>query len=314
MAARKPAPRTIGEATEVLPFGTDRDAWLAQRRLGIGGSDVSAIFGLSRFSTARRTYLEKIGADTDDISGRWPIMRGNLLEPGLIAWFEREHNVPVTRFGTLHNPAYPWLQYNPDGIIEGEPALLECKTTGFWARDEWSDDQTADHAELQVQAGLAVTGFDKAYVIVGISDDDPTIREVHRDPALIDLIATTTERFWHEHVLTRVEPPVTYLDLSTVKAANRIVKPGTPVAGGPEADDAVKRYQHAGKTIRDYQQIKDAAHAEILLALGSGSELVINGEIAARRSTSERAGYTVQPTTSTRLTVPTNRKPYKAGI
>lgn len=313
MAARKPPARTVGDAVEALPVGADRAAWLAQRRLGIGGSDVSAIFGLSRFDTARGVYLDKIGA-RDELPGSWPMTRGTLLEPGLIAWFTDQTGLEVTAFGTLRNPTYPWMQYNPDGIVLSEDGIVECKTTAFWGRTDWADGQTADHAELQVHAGMAVTGFDHAHVIVAIGDADPEIRLVERDPAVINLVTSVTKQFWHENVLARVEPPVTYIDLAAVREALPEIKPGTPVVGGTAADEAVKRRQHAAQVIKDYQQIKDAADAEILLALGAGSHLVIDGEVAASRSSYERAGYAVKPTTVSRLTVPTNRKPYKAGI
>jgi predicted phage-related endonuclease len=38
-----------------------RDEWLDYRRKGIGGSDIAAICGLSKWEKAIHVYLEKIG-------------------------------------------------------------------------------------------------------------------------------------------------------------------------------------------------------------------------------------------------------------
>ena len=38
-----------------------REDWLSYRRLGIGGSDVAAIMGISPFATIRDLYYDKVG-------------------------------------------------------------------------------------------------------------------------------------------------------------------------------------------------------------------------------------------------------------
>ena len=40
-----------------------REEWLSYRRLGIGGSDVAAIMGISPFATSRDLYNDKIGVE-----------------------------------------------------------------------------------------------------------------------------------------------------------------------------------------------------------------------------------------------------------
>ena len=49
-----------------------REEWLDWRRRGIGGSDVSAIIGLSPFRTARDIYYDKLGiAAVEEDEGNW---------------------------------------------------------------------------------------------------------------------------------------------------------------------------------------------------------------------------------------------------
>lgn len=42
-----------------------REEWLALRRQGIGGSDVAAILGLSKFKTQQELWMEKTGRLVD---------------------------------------------------------------------------------------------------------------------------------------------------------------------------------------------------------------------------------------------------------
>ena len=50
------------EPEQVVDISTlTREQWLAFRRLGIGGSDVAAIMGISPFVTSRDLYYDKIG-------------------------------------------------------------------------------------------------------------------------------------------------------------------------------------------------------------------------------------------------------------
>ena len=45
-----------------------REQWLEYRRLGIGGSDVAAIIGISPFRTARDVYYDKLGIAAVEVS------------------------------------------------------------------------------------------------------------------------------------------------------------------------------------------------------------------------------------------------------
>ena len=52
-----------------------REQWLEYRRLGIGGSDVAAITGISPFRTARDVYYDKLGiAAVEEYEGNWVAM------------------------------------------------------------------------------------------------------------------------------------------------------------------------------------------------------------------------------------------------
>lgn len=262
---------------EVLPPNAPRDVWLAARRNGIGGSDVSAILGMSRWSSARSVWLEKLGAPEQPAS--WPMIRGNHLEPALRDWYHMQTGQPVVQVGLQQHIDQPWMQYSPDGFI-GQFGLFEGKTTSFFMRDEWDEEQVADHAELQVQWGLLVTGRLWADVVVAISDDDPVIRRVYPDKGLQASIREACQQFWNVNVADQVEPPVTWVDADAIKKEYPTVEKTVHV-GDSDLDEATKTHQHAAQVVKDYTQIKDTAATVIRNAMKTADHLVINGETAA---------------------------------
>lgn len=199
--------RTYPEAVEVLPPDADREEWLKLRREGIGGSDALAVLGLNPYSSRLSVYLDKLGQIPDTAPSermRW----GQRLEPVIREWFEDTTGITVHRAGLTRNLHRPWQQYSPDGITDDD-GIWEGKTTSIWRTDDWADDEVPDHAEAQVQHGMAVTGYDHAYIVgkydVGL---DPVVRCVLRDEDMIAAMTEIQERFWRDYVLTRTPPPL----------------------------------------------------------------------------------------------------------
>jgi putative phage-type endonuclease len=193
--------------TEVLPLGAPRDEWLAVRRAGIGGSDCSAVMGFrGDYDSPLTVWENKTGrVPDDDLSGREVVMWGNLLEPVIRAEAARRLGLDVYQLGTLRSIERPWQQFNPDGVFS-DGGLLECKNTSQWMHRDW-DGQVPDHAELQTQHGMAVTGATHAYVAGLVGGNRLVIERIERDDELIALINATESTLWNEHVLTDIEPP-----------------------------------------------------------------------------------------------------------
>lgn len=85
------------------------EEWLDYRRRGIGGSDVSAIFGTSPFRTARDLYYDKLNiASVEDDEGNWVAMEmGHLLEPLVAKIFERKTGYRVYQIKKMfQHPQY----------------------------------------------------------------------------------------------------------------------------------------------------------------------------------------------------------------
>ena len=107
----------------------DNLTWLKERKKGIGGSDVAAVLGLSKYKTALDVYLDKT---TDEITVKESeaLRQGKDLEPYVASRFTEETGLKVYQKNEiLQHPEYPYIIANIDYFIEGMPAFLECKTT-----------------------------------------------------------------------------------------------------------------------------------------------------------------------------------------
>ena len=196
------------------------EEWLDYRRRGIGGSDVSAIFGTSPFRTARDLYYDKLNiASVEDDEGNWVAMeRGHLLEPLVAKIFERKTGYRVYQIKKMfQHPQYPWMLADVDYFVElpdGTTAILEIKTTNYNARDNWwmnGKETVPVYYESQGRHYMAVTDLDRCFFccLYGNNEEEVIIREVKRDFEYEAEMVFLEQYFWENHVLTRTPPPYT---------------------------------------------------------------------------------------------------------
>ena len=171
-----------------------REEWLDWRRRGIGGSDVSAIIGISPFRTARDIYYDKVGiAAVEENEGNWVAMEmGHLLEDLVAKIFERKTGLKIYQIKKMfRHPLYPFMLADVDYFItmtDGTKAVLEIKTTNYNAKDHWWKDgrETVPvHYEAQGRHYMAVMDMDRVFFccLYGNTEDEVIIRELRRDMA-----------------------------------------------------------------------------------------------------------------------------------
>lgn len=200
----------------VLRADAPREEWLEARRHGIGGSDASAIVGVNKYSTAYSVWLDKTGKSEDQETNQ-AMRMGNLLEPIVVQVFEEDTGISTRRAGLMRSKHHEFMQVSVDRLTS-DGGLLECKTSNGWLAHEWEDGQVPDHAELQVQHALAVTGRSHAWVIGLIDGRDTFIRRFERDEELIISLVEIEKGFWADHVVPDVAPAVTHVDLAGLKS------------------------------------------------------------------------------------------------
>ena len=177
----------------------------------------------------------------------------------------------------MQSKAHPIMRVSVDGLT-ADGGLFEAKTTNWRLAEEWDDDQVADHAEVQVQHGLAVTGRSHAWVVVLIDGRDFRFRRVERDEALIATLIAMEEEFWAQYVLPGLAPAPEANALDTIKAQYALVERPTIETADPTRVRELLADRAEGKATEKAGKAQaDVAEAGLRLLLGDAEVLTIDG-------------------------------------
>jgi putative phage-type endonuclease len=250
---------TLPGSEQVLPPDPDRDEWLEARREGIGGSDASTVLGLNKFSSPVRVWLDKtdrVDEDSDEPPNE-PALWGTLLEPVVRDEWSRRTGITVAAAGMQRSLVNPFMLYSPDGVTN-DGGLYEGKTCSLWRRDEWGNEQAPDHAELQVQHGMAVTGLPHAWIAGLIGGQTLVWRRIERDEALIaDLVAFERD-WWESYVVADEMPP-----LDDTEATNEVIREMYATAHAGKAIEITADILDAFRHLREAKERLRMAEAEV---------------------------------------------------
>ena len=200
------------------PLIDNRQAWLEERRSYIGGTDVAAIVGKSKYKTELDIYLEKTGQKTDTKAGR-KAEAGIALEPYIREWYSEDIGQPILGGETIRDKEFPFLGANIDGKLDAS-TLVEIKTMDFSTREEWGEpgtDEVPIHYFVQCIWYLGMTGADRV-ILVKCDRGTMNIEDyiIEPSPDLYQLCRREAINLWQNHILTGVPPEPTERDGSNL--------------------------------------------------------------------------------------------------
>lgn len=285
------------DAVQILSPNANRFEWLAARRVGLGGSDISALVGMSQYTSAYELWEDK--------TGRLPLVdeqseaaeMGTLLEPVIRDRFARMHGVTVRPTGMLRSARFSWMFANPDGLCS-DGYGYEGKTCSLWKAHEWGTEQEPlipDHAELQAQWCMAVTGLQGWWVACLIGGQRNVSRFVRRDDDLIGDLVLISRDFWHDHVLADVEPPIDGSKACTSLLTERYAL-SDPTADAVEVpavvrDELVAARESATEAEKTAKAAHEAVKNRVRMLLGSAERLVCDDDTVWTWQHTERFAY-----------------------
>ncbi|MEF9602656.1 YqaJ viral recombinase family protein [Paracoccus sp. PXZ] len=193
-----------------------RDEFLHRRRAGIGGSDIAAILGLSKYKTAYDVWLDKRGeAPAEDDSDKPWLYWGSVLEDVVAREYGQRTGSKVQRVNAqLIHPEHDFAVANIDrAVVNPDIAgrvwwkdgrlttdrILECKTANGFAANLWGEpgsDQVPESYLCQCQWYLGITGARYADVAVLIGGSDYRTYTVEAMPDLFSDMMSEAEAFW----------------------------------------------------------------------------------------------------------------------
>ncbi|WUH94603.1 YqaJ viral recombinase family protein [Streptomyces sp. NBC_00433] len=180
-------------------FEPGSDDWHAARAQGIGGSEISAVIGLSPFESRFSLWHRKSGL-VAPVQESNEMYWGKKLEPAVCDEFQvRNPGWQALVAPTFHGTGRPWQIVNPDRIgvgPNGEIHLIEAKTS----RDAegWGEEGTDEvpvYYRAQCRWYLDGLGLQRCRLIVLISGSDYREYLVEADPAEAHMMRDRAEEF-----------------------------------------------------------------------------------------------------------------------
>lgn len=282
----------------------NREAWLEERKRGLGASDVSAALGINPWKSPFALWAEKCGLLPDEDlaaeneSIEWglrlerPIAHAFGERTGRKVQFPSEHGLSV-------HPNLPFLRASLDAmqLTEARPEVgsLEIKTTSAWNSSDWANGAVPLYYQVQCQIQMAVCDYPWASIACLVGGQRLVWRDVERDDAFVDAALPHLENFWRM-VEQRECPPIDG-SCSTAETLGKLHPDddGQTVELPPEAVQWIADLEAAKAQAKQLNATIDLNNNRLKAAIGSATfgELVTGQRFSFK--TQSRSGYTVQP-------------------
>jgi hypothetical protein len=174
-------------------------AFLAERKTGIGGSDVHHLFDLPPWGCRRRLMYDKLGALPDYPPNDLPVFeRGRVLEPIVREKYARMHACEVEQVPMLRHRGYTWAIVHLDGLVSAKKCVLEIKVLGRETYHDYRKNGLPDSYIMQLHYGAWIADMERGAFAIFNPDlwTDPLTWEVELDMALIADIVDAGDAFW----------------------------------------------------------------------------------------------------------------------
>ena len=256
---------------------SERLEWLAQRRQGVGASEVAAVMGLSPWKSPYSLWGEKTGLVPPDPDETEPQHWGNVLEPIIAHEYQEVTGralIDHGRFAVRESPRCPVLRCTLDREIlpidDRGPGALEIKTASAFKTDDWTDGAPLIY-QIQVQTQLAVTGWRWGSLAVLVGGQSFKWCDVERNDAFIAVLERKVAEFW-KLVESNTPPPV---DGSEATAEIlRLIYPkdtGETVALPGDAIGWSDAIAECNEVIKAAEAKKREAQNKLIAAIGSAT-------------------------------------------
>jgi len=262
----------------------DRQAWLELRRSALGGSDIAAVVGLSRWRGPLEVYCDKRGLiepQADNEAMYW----GRSLEENIAARYAEETGYTLIHGEWTTAIDEPWMGGTPDRLavvtVEGVQVVthgVEIKT----ARDDWGwgesgTDVIPDYYRAQVAWYQAVLDLDRWDVAVLFRGQEFRRYTIMRDAVLEAKLIAAGRVFWFDNVVAGVPPEPTHHSTETMMTLYPADRDAEILPSTAEVDETGWNLLRAKGVLSHAQQVVDGLESRVKAVIGDHAGVDGNG-------------------------------------
>lgn len=263
--------------------------WREHRKDKIGGSDLAAILGLSKWQSAYSLFHERRGAITVD-DDKPQLTWGTLLEPVIAQHFAGQHPEFTVQYepgAVWAHSERPWQVVSPDARLSaqrpGSSMLavvggLECKTSRY--DYDWQDG-VPPYYEVQAQWAMDVFQVPTWHFAVLFSGSDYQEFTVEAHAATQEALRDAASDFL-DSLQTGLVPPIDGHD-TTYQAIRQLHPDLTDEA--VEVGEVGQRWVDAKRRIAEAEDAEKEKRSALALSMGTARRALLDGKpIATRQS------------------------------
>lgn len=199
----------------------ERAAWLAERKKGLGGTDVASILVAAAKTKDKigcferslfKLWSEKTGIFKSEDSDNSFLMRGRVMEKYVCELYELHlgEGCRLWEKGLTWHPTRPRIFGTPDRIVEHKGVTFGMDAKTRRRRKGWGKTRSTDvplDVEVQMRAYMEI--FDAPYwdIATLFSLDDFRVYRLERDKELGEQILDIGEEWWQKYVVEETPPP-----------------------------------------------------------------------------------------------------------
>ena len=184
---------------------SNREQFLLDRKLGIGGSDIAPIMGLSPYSTPLDVYRDKMNPaviyeeESEDLKRGARVEKYILQEYCEVNGLELETNLPP-----FIDPEYPFMRGNIDAKVAHENVIVEAKSTKCPIA-KW-EEGIPEYYRTQVAYYAMLSNAERVDVPVLFSNWQYACFTYWRDSEYEARIKKAVIDFWNNHIVVGIPP------------------------------------------------------------------------------------------------------------
>lgn len=184
---------------------SNRETFLLDRKLGIGGSDIAPIMNLSPYSTPLDVYREKMSPEVMYEEEGEDLKRGKRVERYILQEYCEVHDCKLeVNLPTVIHPEYPLMRGNVDAKVVGENVIVEAKSTKFPIA-KW-EEGIPEYYRTQVAYYAMLTNAERVDVPVLFSNWQYACFTYWRDLEYEARIRQAVIDFWNNHIVAGIPP------------------------------------------------------------------------------------------------------------
>jgi len=273
-----------------------------ERAKYLGGSDIGAILGFSKYRTALDIWLEKTGRVVNNVDNL-PVRFGNFVESFVASEYAAQTGYALVHSETkVVHPEHPFMVGHIDRFAFGSGVngdgsahhlfnsngsciashLLECKTANPFNQSDWGElgtDEVPMSYLVQCLWYLAITNLERCDVAVLFGNSDFRIYEVFRDKELEELIISKAAVFWNDYVLAD-KPPLAQCEADYQHLFKKEVS-GKAVEADPTICKLTRKLQVINGEIKSKEMEVSQIKQTIMGQMGEAELLTYQGQVLA---------------------------------